>query len=597
VRTAEPLGDVNGVRKQMTDDFQHSETRDGMRIDWQVPIEVDDGTILRCDVYRPVGEGRHPVVLTYGPYAKGLAFQDGYPQQWEQMVGDHPDVAAGSTNKYQSWEVVDPEKWVPHGYACVRVDSRGTGWSPGYVDVWSPREAQDLYHCIEWAGQQEWSTGKVGLNGISYYAMNQWQVAALQPPHLAAMIPWEGAADFYRDTTHHGGILSEFCQKWYPRQVETVQYGLGDRAAKNPNTGESVAGPVQLGEAELRANRQDLGAEIRAQELDGPWYRERSGDFSKIEVPLLSTANWGGQGLHPRGNFEGFTQSASSQKWLEVHGLNHWNHFYTDYGVDLQRRFFDRFLKGETDRWPDSPRVRLNIRRPGEHFTMRHEQEWPLARTQWTKFYLDAAAGRLSEQPPTEASHVDYQGFGDGVTFDLGAVERDLEVTGPLSAKLFAASSTADADLFLILRVFDPEGDEVTFAGALDPNTPVAQGWLRASHRRLDPERSLPYRPWHTHDRKEPLEPGTVYELDVEIWPTSIVVPAGYRLALTVRGKDYEYRGELSDFAKEFHYANHGVGPFTHADEQDRPAEIFDNTVTLYTGGEHESYLLLPIID
>jgi predicted acyl esterase len=516
--------------------------------------------------------------------------------QWDLMVSERPDVAAGSSNKYQSWEVVDPEKWVPHGYACVRVDSRGTGWSPGYVDVWGPREAQDLYACIEWSGQQEWSSGKVGVNGISYYAINQWQVAALQPPHLAAIIPWEGAADFYRDTTHHGGILSEFCQNWYPRQVESVQYGLGDRAPRNPNTGESVAGPERLDDADLAANRQDLGAEILDHELDGPWYRNRSADFSKIEVPLLSAANWGGQGLHPRGNFEGFTQSASTQKWLEVHGLNHWTHFYTDYGVDLQRRFFDRFLKGDSERWPDSPRVRLNIRRPGEHFTLRNEEEWPLARTRWTRFYLDASGMRLTEQVPAEASSVDYRGFGDGVTFDLGTVEQDLEITGPLAAKLFAGSSTPDADLFLIVRVFDPEDNEVTFAGALDPNTPIAQGWLRASHRRLDPERSLPHRPWHTHDKKEPLEPGTVYELDVEIWPTSIVVPAGYRLALTVRGKDYEYRGELSEFARNFYYANHGVGPFTHTDARDRPGEIFDGTVTLHTGGEQASYVLLPII-
>ncbi len=577
-------------------DIQRSEVRDGMQIDWQVPIVTDDGSVLRADVYRPVGEGQFPAVLSYGPYAKGLAFQDGYPMQWDQMVTDRPDVAAGSTNKYQSWELVDPEKWVPFGYACVRVDSRGTGWSPGYVDVWGPREAQDLYDCVEWSGQQPWSSGKVGINGISYYAINQWQVAALQPPHLSAIIPWEGAADFYRDVTHHGGILSEFCGNWYARQVKSVQYGLGANAPKNPNTGESVAGPVELDGAELAANRQDLGAEIRGEELDGPWYRDRSPDFSKVEVPLLSAANWGGQGLHPRGNFEGFTQSTSSQKWLEVHGLNHWTHFYTDYGVGLQRRFFDRFLKGKQEQWPDAPRVRLNIRRPGENFTMRDEQEWPLARTRWTKLYLDATNQRLTENI-SDAASVEYAGLGDGVTFELGTLEHDLEITGPVAAKLFAASETVDADFFLVLRVFDPAGEEVTFTGALDPNTPIAQGWLRASHRKLDPVKSLAYRPWHTHDEKQPLEPGTVYELDVEIWPTSIVVPAGYQLALTVRGKDYEYRGELTDFAKNFYYANGGVGPFTHADPADRPADIFGGSVSLQTGGDHASYVLLPIID
>jgi putative CocE/NonD family hydrolase len=158
-----------------------SEVRDGMRIDWQVPITADDGLVLRADVYRPDADGRYPAIVSYGPYAKGLSFQDGYAPQWEKMLAEHPDVAEGSSTRYQCWEVADPEKWVPYGYACVRVDSRGAGWSPGTIDVWSARETQDLATCIEWAAAQPWCTGKVGLSGISYYAMNQWQVAALHP--------------------------------------------------------------------------------------------------------------------------------------------------------------------------------------------------------------------------------------------------------------------------------------------------------------------------------------------------------------------------------------------------------------------------------
>ena len=176
--------------------------------------------------------GRYPVILSYGPYAKGLAFQDGYPSAWQRMAEKHPDVTAGSSNHYQNWEVVDPEKWVPHGYACVRVDSRGAGCSPGYIDHFSPRETKDFYDCIEWAGVQPWSNGKVGLNGISYYGINQWHVASLQPPHLAAMCIWEGAADWYRDMTHHGGILCTFWENWYDMQVKTVQYGRGERGAQ-----------------------------------------------------------------------------------------------------------------------------------------------------------------------------------------------------------------------------------------------------------------------------------------------------------------------------------------------------------------------------
>ena len=127
-------------------------TTGGMEIEWDVPIEMDDGIVLRADVFRPSDGDPHPVILTYGPYAKGLAFQEGYPDQWRRMVEQHPDVAAGSSNVYQNWEVVDPEKWVPEGYVCVRVDSRGAGRSPGFIDHFSPRETADLAACYRLGG-------------------------------------------------------------------------------------------------------------------------------------------------------------------------------------------------------------------------------------------------------------------------------------------------------------------------------------------------------------------------------------------------------------------------------------------------------------
>ncbi|MBO0802431.1 MAG: CocE/NonD family hydrolase [Nocardiopsaceae bacterium] len=570
-----------------------------MRIDWQVPVPADDGLVLRADVYRPDDDGTYPAIVSYGPYAKGLAFQEGYGPQWEKMVAENPDVAEGTSARYACWEVADPEKWVPHGYACVRVDSRGAGASPGTIDVWSPREARDLAECIEWAAAQPWCNGKVGLSGISYYAMNQWHVAALHPPHLAAMIPWEGAADFYRDVTHHGGIPCDFVANWYKRQVTTVQYGLGSRSAVNPNTGEHVAGPQnpdeELDDAELSRNRADLGEEVRARPLDGPWYRDRSADWERVTVPFLSSANWGGQGLHPRGNFEAFTQAASEQKWLEVHGAEHWTHYYTDYGLDLQRRFFDHFLRDIDNGWAATAPVRLNIRHPGERFELRDEREWPLARTRWTRAYLDAESLSLrTSAPPVAPASVSYQALGDGVSFTLPAFDEPTELTGPMAARIFVSSSTDDADLFCVVRVLNPEGAEVTFQGALDPNTPVAQGWLRASHRRLDPSRSLPYRPYHPHDASEFLVPGEVVALDVEIWPTCIVVPAGYRVVLSVRGTDYSYEGPLSPFAQTFHYANRGVGPFTHL--TDRPSDRYGGDVTIHTGADYPSYLLLPVI-
>ncbi len=573
-----------------------TETRDGMTIDWDVPITMDDGLVLRADVFRPVKQGQYPVILSCGPYGKWLAFQEGYPTAWDIMVSEHPDVAAGSTNQYQAWEVADPEKWVPDGYVCVRVDSRGAGRSPGYIDHFSPRETKDIYDCIEWAAQQPWSNGKVGMNGISYYAINQWQVAGLQPPHLAAICIWEGAGDWFRDKNHHGGILCTFQANWSDMQIKTVQHGLGTRGKRHPIHGGLVSGPVSLSDEEMEANRGKLGAEIAGNPLDNQYHRDHSAEWDKIKVPLLSCGNWGGNGLHLRGNIEGFVRAASQQKWLEMHGDRHWTLFYTDYGVALQKKFFGHFLKGEDTGWDNQPPVLLNVRHPGEKFVLRDESEWPLARTQWTKLYLSPSALTLSDKAVGKKEQATFDALGDGLQFMTAPLPQQTEITGPSALKLFMSSSTTEADLFVVLQVYDPDGKEVVFHGALDPHTPIAQGWLRASHRKLDKKLSLPYRPYHTHDEKQPLTPGEVYELDIEIWPTCLVMPAGSRIALSVRGKDYVYKGEsggrLSNMKNEFT----GCGPFLHDDPVDRPPEIFGGKTTVYAGPGAESYLLLPFV-
>jgi hypothetical protein len=223
------------------------------------------------------------------------------------------------------------------------------------------------------------------------------------------------------------------------------------------------------------------------------------------------------------------------------------------------------------------------------------EDEWPLARTKWTRLHLDPRGMRLSQTPVRAAQRVTYEAAGEGVTFSTLPLERETEITGPSALKLFVSSSTADADIFAVLRVFDPKGKEVVFQGALDPHTPVGQGWLRASQRRLDPGRSLPYRPFHTHDDKQPLEPGKIYELDVEIWPTCIVVPAGHRIAVTVRGKDYEYEGEAATLSN-MKNPMRGCGPFVHDDPADRPPELFAGEVTLHFGAAMHASVLLPVI-
>jgi hypothetical protein len=395
--------------------------------------------------------------------------------------------------------------------------------------------------------------------------------------------------------THHGGILCTFWANWYDMQVKTVEHGLGERGPRSRVTGELVCGSDALSGEELARNRCDLGKEILAHPFDDDYHKARSPVWSKITVPLLSAGNWGGHGLHLRGNVEGFVRAASKQKWLELHGLEHWTHFYTDYGRLMQKRFFDYFLKGVDNGWRNEPRVRLQVRRL-DGFVERTENEWPLARTRWTKLYLDPGDLSLSWNPSAATGRIEYDAMGDGVTFLSPPLEQETEISGPSAAKLFVSSSTSDADIFVVLRLFSPSGKEVVFQGAIDPHTPIAQGWLRASHRKLDLELSTPYRPYHRHDEKQPLRPGEIVELDVEIWPTSIVVPAGYRIALTVRGKDYEYPGESGGRIASFKNELRGCGPFLHDDPNDRPPTIFGGKVALHCGTDREAYLLLPII-
>lgn len=362
-------------------------------------------------------------------------------------------------------------------------------------------------------------------------------------------------------------------------------------------TGDWVSGPETLSDEQLGENRRDFYEDCISRKLDtDEYWQSRMPDWNKVKVPLLSSANWGGQGLHPRGNFEGFVRSASTQKWLEVHGAEHWTHFYTNYGLGLQKRFFGHFLKGEDTGWSRQPKVQLQIRHPGERFVERRENEWPLARTQWTKFYIDPAGMRMSRTPPRGADSVTYAGLGDGVTFLTAPLDAEMEITGPIAAKLWVSSTTEDADLFLVFRVFAPDLKEVTFHGALDVHTPIAQGWLRCSHRKLDPKLTLPYRPYHTHDEEQKLTPGKVYEVDVEIWPTCIVVPPGHRLALSVRGKDYVFPGEPGPGVETLGKVWTGVGPFTHDDPRDRPPAVFGGNVTLHAGPDRQAHLLLPVI-
>jgi uncharacterized protein len=557
-------------------------------LDKDVAVPMRDGAALRANVFRPRADGRYPVLMTLGPYGKDVHLSQFMPEAWEALKRRHPEILEASSCKYLVFETPDPEVWVPHGYVVVKIDSRGAGKSPGRLDVNSPAEFRDFHDAIEWAALQPWSSGKVGLLGISYYAAGQWMIAARRPPHLAAILPWQGTYDFYRDRTRQGGILgSGFLRRWWNRSVLRNQHGNPDTPLTDIDTGERNTGPASLPTEELAANRVDYIANLLARPLNGPWYEERSARLDRIRIPALVVANWGGLGLHLRGTILGYLGIGSSEKWLKIQSGSYFLTFLLPESVALQRKFFDRYLKNIDNGWEHEPKVEVAVRAADDTVSrVVHDTQWPLTGTRWTRFHLDPSDLSLRSVPGKAAS-ASYPAPGEGITFTTAPLEHALEFAGPIKAKLWVSSSNEDMDLFATLRAFDPQGKEITFLSAVEPKSPVSQGWLRVSQRKLDAGRTTEWQPWHAHDKTQKLKPGEAYEVDLEIWPASLALPAGYRLALTLQGKDFERAGETG--------AQKGSGWFLHDDPDDRPPEIFAGTHTVHSGDERVSYLLLPV--
>lgn len=521
-----------------------------------VPVRMRDGSDLRADVFHPADAGRYPVILTVGPYGKDIHFKDFHARFYE-TIDEH--------GEFMNWETANPEWWVPQGYTVVRVDERGTGCSPGRMELFSEQERLDFYDSIEWCGSQPWSSGKVGLLGISYYAILQWHVAALQPPHLAAIVPWEAAVDLYREFGYHGGILNNvWVNAWWKRQI-----------TKNQNA--MLAADSR--DSDLEQNR-DLPADQKAHPLVDDYWEADAVDLSAIRVPVLSSGNWGGYALHLRGNVEGYLGSATAEKWLEIHTGNHLAPFYTPESRALQKRFLDHWLKGVDTGLLDEPRVTLAIRTSTGYF-WRQEADWPIPDTNWTRLYLDARAGLLSDRQPSRKSSISYPAPDGGVLFLSEPYTERTEITGPVALRMTIASDVHEMDIFVSLISLDASGTEITCDDAQDSPGPLTKGWLRASQRQLDPQRSTEYRPVHTHRLREPLVPGEPVEVVVEIRPTSMTFESGHRLGLAVEAHDRR---------------DNTTGYYGHDDPDDRPTERLVGTNTILSGPDRPCYLLVPVI-
>ncbi|MBT8340536.1 MAG: CocE/NonD family hydrolase, partial [Desulfatitalea sp.] len=350
-----------------------------MIMEKDVRVPVRDGVCLLVNVFRPEKEGRYPVVLSADVYGKDPFFYPGQTSTTPALSG----IGGVSTSMYTPFESPDPGFWVPNDYVLVKMAMRGTSDSDGDIaPFFSDVEAQDYADVINWAGTQPWSNGNVGTNGVSYLAVTQWQVAQLNAKHHKAMIPWEGFNDMYRDLVTHGGIPESLLVQFWSKIV-TMKWP--DKACE------------------------DVNAVLRAHPLYDEYWESKAAVLSKIKVPMLVGASWSTQGLHCRGSLEGFKQSSSELKWLYIHGRKEWEHYYQRENLERQKRFFDYFLKERKDNgWIDTPRVMVDVRERFFDGHFRYENEWPIARTQYTPLYLDAETSSLNISPVVKESKASY---------------------------------------------------------------------------------------------------------------------------------------------------------------------------------------------
>ncbi|KAL8369831.1 hypothetical protein RB595_000260 [Gaeumannomyces hyphopodioides] len=602
------------MANQIIDGYTIDDTSFSYIFEQDVAVQLQaGGGLIRCNVYRPKESGPVPVLVTYGPYGKDIHYQEFNPRSFSEVNPKHRSA-------HSAWETPDPGFWTAHGYAVVRADERGSGQSPGVLDTMSRGTTDAFCDLIEWAAAQPWSSGKVGLLGVSYYAGSQWRVAARRPRGLAAMVPWEGMSDYYRDRCRHGGILSShFIRLWWDRQVAPSQYGRPGRAQMNwgPDTLEGDM-PMDV----LAMNRHDQTFENSVHRFrDEAYYASRDYDLADIEVPLLSVANWGGISLHLRGNVQGFLHASSRFKYLRTITGRHDLPFYYDDEVEVQRSFLDAFLKGD-DRagWSvpgKVPPVDLVLRKGNvgyndpaaeSAYLRRTEAEWPPARTRYERYFLTPDLGLDAQEPqePQEADaptqRVSYwapdpMSTSGTVQFLTAPFAAETEITGHPLAHLNVSASTAadpkgdrgggdgpsDIDLFLTLRHIGPDGAEVLYTGTAGDPVPLCKGWLRVSLRATDPSHPrhrdwLPHREYRAAD-VQPVVPGEVYGVDVELWPTCVVVEAGGRIMLEVASGD-----------------TNGSGLFLHNDPIDRPDSVLEGWNHINFGPGLVNYLVLPIV-
>lgn len=513
-----------------------------------VPVPMRDEVILRVNVYLPSGDGPWPVLLSAHPYGK-----DRLPRktrlgwrinpQFRVLRQTEPFTISSET----SWEAPDPVPWTQAGYVLINADLRGSGTSDGVGSPMSDQEGEDVHDLIEWAGTQPWSTGKVGMLGVSYLAISQYKAAALHPSHLAAICPWEGFTDAYRDLFTPGGIVENgFSRLWQTILRRTMRTSV------------------------------NLAAERKRHPLRDDWWQSLVPDLARIEVPALICTSFSDHNLHSVGSFRAFQHIGSPEKFAHTHRRGKWATFYQPDAHAVQRRFFDRFLK-ELE-VPPLPTVHLEVQRTRtEVATVRKEPAWPLARAIPTPLFL-TGDGLLTQGAPATDGSITFDTRREGAAFTY-VFPTPTEITGPVRLDLWVSVDGADdATLFVALEKWH-RGKPVPFEGSYGYGRDwLTSGWQRLSLRELDEAASTLLEPVRTFARRQPVRPGEVVPVSIPLAPSATHFEAGDAVRLLVGGRPLSPRNPLFGSFP----ASYVAGP--HA------------KVTLHWGPDRLATLTVPIV-
>ncbi|PNZ70073.1 CocE/NonD family hydrolase [Staphylococcus croceilyticus] len=541
-----------GLNHIVVDSVQYGNQE--MIMEKDVPVTMKDDEILYVNVFRPNKDGQFPVVMSADTYGK-----DNKPKI-TNMGAAWPTLGSIPTSSFTPEESPDPGFWVPNDYVVVKVALRGSAGSNGVLSPWSKREAEDYYEVIEWAAKQEWSNGNIGTNGVSYLAVTQWWVASLNPPHLKAMIPWEGLNDMYREVAFHGGIPDTgFFRFW-------IQ-GIFARWEDNPNI-------------------EDLIQAQKDHPLFDDFWKQRQAPLSNITTPLLTCASWSTQGLHNRGSFEGFKQASSENKWLYVHGRKEWESYYARENLERQKEFFDYYLKEEDNDWLETPHVIYEVRDKFYRGQFKTAENFPLPNTNYQALYLNNSDMSLNEESISTDAVASYNSESneDELRYTY-TFNQDTELVGNMKLKLWVAAEKADdLDLFAGIKKLDRRGNEVHFPDFNHiEKGQVATGWLRASHRELDKTKSTIAQPWHTHEHEYKVSPNEIVPVEIELLPSGTLFREGESLVVVVKGNEI-IKGNSTPLPNM-------KTRYEHEETVNKGNHL------VYTGGDYDSHLIIPVIE